>query len=223
MDGRTPTGILYVNTDVDAEDKRDEYHRWYLDIHFPEVTRPAIFDEAVMFRNAREPMPEGERHFLAMYETSWSDLDAAAEAFQAHVETLFAAKRIHAGTVGGTFSMLSRQRIAFGARGAGRTQSLIALHLDAAEGETEALRGWADQAVEAAVSAGSLFHSASCFERIDSKALARSMRDDQPRFIALLESDRGDPIALAASAPTAELPDFVRLRAVSCFYRSSGD
>jgi hypothetical protein len=223
MDGRASTGILYVNTDVDAPHKRDEYHRWYLDIHFPEVTGPAIFTDAVMFLNARAPLPREERTFLAMYETSWPDLEGAAQAFEQHVETLFAADRIHPGTVGGTFALLRRRRIEFGPQGSGRTQSLVALHLDAAGGASEALCDWGDAQAAAAVGPGSRFHSASFWERIETAAFARSVRADQPRFLLMLESDRGDPVALAEHAPTASLPAAAALRGVSCFYRSSGD
>jgi hypothetical protein len=77
------------------------------------------------------------------------------------------------------------------------------------------------------VSAGGGFHTAALYERIETRAFARAIRPDQPRFLALLESDRGDPVALAdrleGRLAEPELPRFVRRRSVACFYRSSSD
>jgi hypothetical protein len=227
MDARTPTGILYVNTDVDAPHKRDEYHRWYLDIHFPEVTSPGIFAGAVMFRNARDSLPEDERAFLAMYETTWPDVGQAALAFERHVEGLFAANRIHPGTVGGRFAVLERRCRHFAPSGGGRSQSLVVLHLDAAPGADDALRRDAPAAIAPAVAQGGAFHTASLYERIETAAFARSTPSDQPRWLALFESDRGDPVALAdrleRQLGESGLPGAVRRGSASCFYRSSSD
>ena len=64
MDGRRPTAIMYVNTDVDQPWKQDEYQRWYRDVHFPDVTEPGIFVQPEMFHNAVSPIPAGEGKFL---------------------------------------------------------------------------------------------------------------------------------------------------------------
>ena len=65
MDGRKPTGILYVNTHVADPTIEIEYDRWYHDVHFPDVTEPGIFVEAMMFHNASVPPAENEGKFLA--------------------------------------------------------------------------------------------------------------------------------------------------------------
>ena len=55
MDGRRPAGIMYVNTHIDDARHEAEYHNWYRDVHFPDVTQPGIFVNAAMFHNASTP------------------------------------------------------------------------------------------------------------------------------------------------------------------------
>lgn len=225
MEGRRPTGLMYVNTDVDAPHKRAEYHRWYVDVHFPEVVAPAIFGDARMFRNAREPLPEGELPFLALYETSRPDVEQAALDFERHVQGLVADRRIHPGTVGGLFAIY--QRLALHAsHPRPHAHSLVAVHLDAAEGGEPALRDWG--AAQAAPDSGvfALCQTAGFFERTRGAGFAAATRPDQPRFLLLLESDRGDPVDLAgrldARLGLADAGGLAMTRGVACFYRSSG-
>ena len=105
MDGRKPTGILYVNTHVADPTMEIEYDRWYHDVHFPDVTEPGIFVEATMFHNASVPPAENEGKFLAFYETYWKDVEAATTAFKEHVDVLMDEDRIHAGTVAKSFGI----------------------------------------------------------------------------------------------------------------------
>ena len=221
MAGRELTGLMYVNTDVDAVHKRDEYQRWYLDVHFPEVTAPGIFTRPRMFRNSREPLPGGERSFLALYETDWPDVEAAAEAADRHTQHLFAERRIHPGTRGGLFAIY--RRIALGGE-LRRAHSLVAVHVDAAEGGDEALRRWGASCVASDSPALELCQRGAWFERIESGAFAAATRSDQPRFLLLFESDRGDPgwlaERLAETLALAKSPGAV-LHSVSSFHRAS--
>jgi hypothetical protein len=225
MDGRRPTGILYVQTDVDAPHKQAEYHRWYLDVHFPDVVEPGVFASAAMFHNAREPVPAGEGRFLAFYETHWDDLAAASAAFKRWVDVLVAERRIHPGTVSRRIAILRSLGVAFATQRRRRSQSVVALELDAGPGGESALREWGlGRGVPDALAHG-LFHTGSLHERIDEDAFADVAAPDQARFLALFESDFGDPAALAAALArlpaAAPLPGAASLRRVSCFHRAS--
>ena len=225
MDGRRPTGILYVVTDVDAPHKEAEYHAWYLDVHFPDVVEPAVFTTATMLHNALAPTPDGEGRFLAFYETWRDDLAEAAAAFKRWVDVLVAERRIHPGTLSRRIGILRSLGVAFATARRRRTQSLVALELDAEPGREEALRGWGAGERLAAALAGGLFHTASFHERIERDPFADVAAPDQGRFLALYESDFGDPAALAGELAgrrgAAGLPPYARLRRASCFHRAS--
>ncbi len=113
MDGRRPTGILYVNTHVDDPTMESEYDRWYHDVHFPDVTEPGVFVNATMFHNANDPPAEGEGKFLAFYETHWKDVEVATAAFKEHVDVLMRNELIHAGTVSKSFGIYEQSKIVF--------------------------------------------------------------------------------------------------------------
>jgi hypothetical protein len=224
MDGRRPTAIMYVNTDVDQPWKQDEYHRWYRDVHFPDVTEPGIFVHAEMFHNARSPIPAGEGRFLAFYETSWDDVPAAAAAFKRWVDVLFAERRIHAGTVNRRFVILRQLGVQFATQRRRRSQSLIAVHVDAAAGRERELREWYLRTHIPALLELGICHTGSLNERIEPDAFAEVVQPDQPRFLALYESDFGDPAALAdmlaEKLPADQTPGFVQIRGASFFHRS---
>jgi len=225
MDGRRPSGILYVQTDVDAPHKEAEYHRWYLDVHFPDVALPGVFVSAAMFHNALAPTPEGEGRFLAFYETHWDDLAAASAAFKRWVDVLVAERRIHPGTLSRRIAILRQLGVVFATERRRRSQSVVALELDVEPGRERELRGWGLRRDVPDVLEDGLFHTGSLNERIDEDAFAGIAAPDQARFLALFESDFGDPAALAAALAerraAAPLPGGVRLRRVSCFYRAA--
>lgn len=225
MDGRRPSAIMYVNTDVDQPWKEEEYHRWYRDVHFADVTEPGIFVHAEMFHNARSPIPAGEGRFLAFYETTWDDVPGAVGAFKRWVDLLFAEQRVHAGTVNRRFVILRQLGIHFATARRRRSQSVIAVHLDAVPGRERELREWYLRThVPETVELG-ICHTGSLNERIEPDAFAEVVQPDQSRFMALYESDFGDPTALAAQLaarlPPDRLPPFVQLRGASFFYRSA--
>lgn len=225
MDGRRPTGIMIANTDVDDPAKEDEYHRWYRDVHFPDLVEGGIFVNAQMFHNAQSPRPEEVGKFGAFYECYWDDVHAAALAFSKTVEMLFAEHRIHAGTVHRFFAIYRTLGIHFATRRRRFTQSLIAVHIDAGDpSQTEELREWyVRKHVPETVEVG-LCHTGSFHERVDAEPFANVVASDQPRFLALYESDIGDPVAIAGMLaehhPPERLPDFAKLRSASMFHRS---
>jgi hypothetical protein len=216
---------MYVNTDVDQPWKQDEYHRWYRDVHFPDVTEPAIFVQPEMFHNAVSPLPAGEGKFLAFYETFWEDVPGAVSAFKRWVDVLFAERRIHAGTVNRRFVILRQLGVQFATGRRKRSQSLIAVHVDAAPGREGELRDWYLRTHVPEILALGVCHTGSLNERIEPDAFADVVQPDQPRFLALYESDFGDPLALsgllAEKLPAERLPPFVKLRGASFFYRSA--
>jgi hypothetical protein len=237
MDGRRPLGIMYVNTHVLAPDQEVEYDRWYQDVHFADVTAPGIFVQASMFHNASSPPPPDEGRFLAFYECMWSDLEAASRAFSRHVETLWQERRIHAGTAGRLFGIYRPHEWLARPERRPRSQSLLAEHLDCADpARAPALLEWyARKRLPAALELG-LHHTVSISERVyGGRGFGRLARDprpgdpgdpdpEQPRFLALYESDRGDPRWLARELERQlahdPLPDFARLRRASTFYRA---
>jgi hypothetical protein len=225
MDGRRPTGILYVNTDVDDPTKQAEYDRWYHDVHFPDVTEPGIFVNALMLHNARVPPPGGEGRFLAFYETYWSDVAAATVRFAEHVDVWVKEGRIHPGTTSRSFGAYRRLAVEVATQRRPRSQSLVAVHVDgyAPELAHELAASWALGRAGAVLEAGH-FHTASIHELVRSEAF-REVTGDQARFLLLYESDFGDPLALErevlSALPPGVLPAGATLRGAASFYRAS--
>ena len=222
MDGRRPTGILYVNTDVDAEAKQAEYDRWYHGVHFPDVTEPGIFVNALMLHQARVPTPPGEGRFLAFYETYWADVAAATARFAQHVEVWVKEGRIHPGTVSRRFGAYRQLALELATERRRRTQSLVALHVDAAHALSGELEGWWSGRHAAAVLRAGHFHGASLNELVQGEAF-REVTGDQAPFLMLYESDFGDPFALESEvlAALGALPTGASPRGASSFYRAS--
>jgi hypothetical protein len=224
MDGRKPTGILYVNTHVDDPAKEIEYDRWYHDVHFPDVTEPGIFVDATMFHNVNVPPAEGEGKFLAFYETYWKDVEAATSAFKDHVDVLVRENRIHAGTVGRSFGIYEQLRIVFSTDRRKRSQSVLAVHIDCTDdSKADELREWYTAKHVPEVVALGIYHTGSFNELVRTDAFAEPTAN-QPRFLALYESDIGDPSFLASQLVKAfpdVLPDYVQYRYASNFYRAS--
>src|SRR5215471_11531162 len=155
MDGRHPTGILYVNTDVDDAANQEEYDRWYHGVHFPDVTEPGVFVNALMFHNARIPPPRGEGRFLAFYETYWADVSAATVRFAEHVDVWVKEGRIHPGTVSRAFGAYHQLALELATQRRRRSQSLVAAHVDADRSLSRELASWwAGRHVGAALRAG---------------------------------------------------------------------
>ncbi len=224
MDGRKPTGILYVNTHVADPTMEIEYDRWYHDVHFPDVTEPGIFVEATMFHNASVPPAENEGKFLAFYETYWKDVEGATTALKENVDVLMREDRIHAGTVRRSFGIYEQLKIVFSTERRKRSQSVLAVHIDCTDdSKADELREWyVAKHVPEVVELG-IYHTGSFNELVRSDAFAEPTAD-QPRFLALYESDFGDPRQLASrlveTFPDA-LPGCVKFRFVSNFYRAS--
>jgi len=226
MDGRRPTGIMFVNTNVDSPAKEAEYSNWYQAVHFPDVCEPGIFVNALMFHNLRYPPPQGEAKFLAFYETFWPDIDVAYAEFSTRlVAKLRAESRIHAGTRGALFGVYRQLSITFSTERRKRSQSVMAVHIDAkAPGKEQDVRGWYAGTHVAEVAALGLFHTGSFNELIDGPAYRTARNPEQPRFLALYESDIGDPQALGAAVAKhfpGGVPDYVKIRGASSFYRVS--
>jgi hypothetical protein len=216
-----------VNTHVDDPSKEDEYHRWYRDVHFGDVTESGIFVQAEMFHNAQRPLPAHEGKFLAFYECYWDDVLAAALAFSRRtVDVLFAERRIHAGTVSRLFGVYRTLHLRFATGRRRRSQSLIAVHVDArSPADAGALRDWyIRQHVDEVTDLG-VCHTGGFYERLDPEPFAGVTPVDQPRFLALYESDIGDPRALAGMLaekfPATGVPPFAQLRFASFYYRSA--
>jgi hypothetical protein len=226
MDGRRPTGILYVNTHVDDPSKEDEYHRWYRDVHFGDVTESGLFVNAEMFHNAQSPLPPAEGKFLAFYECYAEDVLGAALAFSRKtVDVLFAERRIHAGTASRLFGVYQTRTLHFATSRRRRSQSLIAVHVDArSPAQSPQLCDWYVRQHVPEVTDLGLCHTGGFYERLDPEPFRGVTPADQPRFLALYESDIGDPRAIAAMLaekfPADQLPPFVQLRFASFFYRA---
>ena len=182
MDGRRPRAIMYVNTGVNDPAKEVEYHRWYLDVHFADVTGPGIFTTAAMLHNAAQPPPAGEQRFLAFYECFWEDLAGACRAFSAHVGALFAGQQIHAGTVGGHFGIYALRECATATSRRRRTQSLVAWHLAAADPAARAAGlAWLREIALPAARDTQLFHTLAVAELLHGSVSFNLLRESAPR------------------------------------------
>jgi hypothetical protein len=225
MDGRQPTGVMYVNTHVDDPSKEAEYDLWYRQVHFRDVTEPGIFVNASMFHNANHPPAAGEGKFLAFYETFWDDVEVATEVFNTHVDQLARERQIHAGTLGVTFGIYRRLALEFAGQRRRFSQSVCAFLFGAGDAnDAEALgRHYVEHCLGDALATG-LFHTGSLHECVRSDAFAEAA-GDQPRFLALYESDLGDPRALAGllgeKLGVGALPEAASLRLASNFYRAA--
>jgi hypothetical protein len=69
-----PKGIMYVETMPVSPDREDEYHKWYNDIHLPQILS---VDGIVSAR--RFAPSNGNGPFIAIYELDCDDLDAAVQ------------------------------------------------------------------------------------------------------------------------------------------------
>ncbi len=226
MDGRRPVGIMYTNTNVDDPAKEIEYNQWYHDVHFPDVTEPGIFVNATMFHNVFSPPRPGEGKFLAFYECYWQDLDGAYAEFTKTVAKLRTEHRIHAGTARAFYGVYRQLTIVSSTDRRKRTQSLLAVRIDAQEPSKEAdvKRWYTETHVPEVVELG-LYHTGSFGELITGEPF-RSMADPgQPRFLAVYESDIGDPQWLAGEVgrrfSSPGVPDYVQIDGASMFYRVS--
>ena len=75
MEGRYPSGLLFVLTNCSDPAKEEEFNYWYNHIHLPDVTSFGIFRHAIRFVSPN-PQP-GQAKYLATYETEWEDVAAA--------------------------------------------------------------------------------------------------------------------------------------------------
>ncbi|MEU4837136.1 hypothetical protein [Nocardia testacea] len=66
-----PRGILYVESWPDLPERTAEYHRWYADIHIPEM----LAIEGIVSARRLEPL-SGDGGFVALYEVVADDLAA---------------------------------------------------------------------------------------------------------------------------------------------------
>jgi hypothetical protein len=69
-----PKGIMYVETMPVSPDREAEYHKWYNEIHLPQILS---VDGIVAAR--RFAPSDGEGPFIAIYELDCDDLDAAVQ------------------------------------------------------------------------------------------------------------------------------------------------
>ena len=216
---------MYVNTHVDDDTKASEYDAWYHDVHFPDVTEPGIFVNATMFHNANAPLPDGEGRFLAFSETFQDDVEAAGITFARTVATLEQERRIHAGTLGRAFGIYRQCCLVLGTERRRRSQSLLAVHIELSdESSADDLRAWyGEEHIPQIIGLGS-YHSGSLNEFVPLAPFAVAT-EGMPRFLALYESDIGDPRALAgrlAEQFPGGPPGFVEVVRASVFYRSDG-
>ena len=225
MDGRRPKGIMYTNTHVDDPSKYDDYHNWYRAVHFPDVTEPGIFVEPLMFHNVNEPPAEGEGRFLAFYECYWNDLDAAYAEFSKTVAKLRREFRIHPATRRAFFGVYKTLAIEFSTDRRKRSQSVLALTVECNDpAKVEEMRRWySEEHVPEVVGAG-LFHTGTFGEMITGEAFRSLQPDGLPRWIAVYESDIGDPRALAEELmrrlPDYQRPAYLDIVGRAMFYRS---
>ena len=227
MDGRRPVGIMYTNTSVDHPTKEIEYNRWYHDVHFPDVTEPGIFVNALMFHNAVTPLPPGQGKFLAFYESFWPDLDFAYGEFSKTVKMLREQKRIHAGTAQpGLYGIYRQLSIHFSTQRRRRSQSVMAVMIDCKEkGKENDLKKWYNEKhVKEVVDLG-IYHTGSFSQLITGEPFKQHITERHPNFMAIYESDIGDPQALAKEVgsrfPKNYVPSYVDIMGVSLWYRVS--
>lgn len=225
MDGRRPVGIMYVNTDVDDPSKEAEYNLWYQNVHFPDVSEPGLFVNCLMFHNVNSPPRPGEGKFLAFYESFWQDLDAAYAEFSKTVAKLRKEQRIHAGTRKALFGIYRQLSVNFSTGRRKRSQSVLAVHIESKEPrkDTDVKRWYIDTHVPEVVALG-LWHTGSFNQLIEGQPFASVKDPGQPRFLALYESDIGDPRALSAEVAShfpKGVPDYVKIVGASMFYRAS--
>ena len=224
MDGRRPVGIMYTNTHVEDPAKYDDYNNWYHAVHFPDVTEPGIFVNATMFHNAREPKRPDEGRFLAFYETYWQDVNAAYAEFTKTVAKLRAEYRIHPATGKGFFGVYKTLTTVFSTDRRKRSQSLVAVRLDCKDpARVDDLKKWYCEVHVPEVVGQGLFHTGTFGEMIDGEAYASRQDSGMPRWIAVYESDLGDPQDIAEELqrrlPEARPPDYVDIVMTSMFYR----
>ena len=86
MEGRYPTGLLFVITNCSDPSKEEEFNYWYNHIHLPDVTSSGAFQHAIRFANTEPDAADGK--YIATYETFQDDVPKAWSVLQEHTTRL---------------------------------------------------------------------------------------------------------------------------------------
>lgn len=71
-------GVMVIFSNPASPEQEAEYHRWYNDVHIPEVTAPASLGGATRYKVADTQIPGqdvGAHRFMAMYQ--FNDVETA--------------------------------------------------------------------------------------------------------------------------------------------------
>jgi hypothetical protein len=86
-----PSALMVVGSNPVSPEREDEYNRWYVEEHFPDILAVAGFDKARRYALSpvrpmadTEPSPYG---YLAIYEVEADDLAQAGRDLQAALDS----------------------------------------------------------------------------------------------------------------------------------------
>lgn len=189
MQGRTPTGLAVVFGNCADPTKEAELNDWYVNMHIPDVTKPGIFPLCTRFENPKATGGAESPKFLAVYETTREDPGAAWAENRKHTAPLREQGRISPYMKSTLVAVFRRLGPTLGAPGKRQTTGILAVLADCKDPAREAeFNKWYDQVHVPDVLATGLYFAATRY-------VNTGFTPGQPKFFALYETDRPDPIA----------------------------
>ena len=184
MEGRYPTGLLFVITNCSDPSKEEEFNYWYNHIHLPDLTASGVFQNAMRFASA-EAGP-GDGRYIATYETFWEDVPNAWSALQKHTSKLREQGRSFPSlevVVAGAFKKLGGEFC-----GAKRpTRGLLAVTSNCSDPAREdEFNSWYNDIHIPDILDSGLYNAAYRYEALDPQATG-------VKYLAIYETDSSDP------------------------------
>ncbi|MCH7553078.1 MAG: hypothetical protein IIC82_03665 [Chloroflexi bacterium] len=193
MEGRWPNGLTMVFANADDPANEAALDKWYVEMHVPDVTNPGIFPICTRYENPAAKGGAEQPKFMASYETERDDPAAAWKENRTHTAPLREQGRISPhikSTMVGVYKKVGASPSAAGKSTTGILLVLSDLTDPAREAE---LKKWYLEVHIPDILSTGLYHGAGFYENVGDAP-------DQPRFLAVYETDQADP--MAAVGPT---------------------
>ena len=195
MEGRWPNGVSMVFGNADDPKNEPEVNKWYVDMHIPDVTNPGIFPICTRYENPDAKGGAEQPKFLAIYETDRDDPGAAWTENRSHTAPLRDQGRVSPHMKASLLSVYKKAG-AVPASGKNTTGLLVVLadSKDPAR-DDELIKWYIGTHIPDVIGTGA-YHSAAIYE-------SAGVNPDQPKFAAIYETDRPDPMAASGELTKA--------------------
>ena len=202
MQGRSPKGVAVILGNCGIPGKEAELDKWYVEMHIPDVTKPGIFSIATRYENPAAK-PEAPR-YLAVYETDRDDPGAAWGENRKHTAPLREQGRIHAAMKASFVGIYKRHGKVGGKPGSRKTTGILLVLTDCKDPAREAeFDKWYDD-----VHLGDIIDTGLYFAA--TRYVNTNFTPGQPKYLAIYETDKPDPIAASNELFSKEVPKLAK-------------